>query len=401
MFWMFSRSGKEIAEVNSRSATSAPLREMFKAALKVSAMKPLRSSFVTWHLIRFHVIYVVFTLIAPAAFIAAAHAQTDADNVTVLGHMGKVERLDLAIDKLIPADAKIEILCDGFVWSEGPVWVRDGAFLLFSNIPENAIVRWNQRSGCIGYLKPAGYTGRTPRGGESGTNGLALDREGRLIMCQHGDRRVARMDAPLDRPRPRFVTLADKFEGKRFNSPNDLVVHSSGAIYFTDPPYGLEGNMDDPAKELPFQGVYRIAPDGKVTLVTKELERPNGIALSPDEKTLYVASSHLPQPVIMAFSVNEGGIVGNGRVLFDANTLESTLTGAFDGMTVDRHGNLFATGPGGVLVLTPEGKHLGTLLTTQRTANCKFGEDGSTLFITADDYLLRVRTTTRGVGFEQ
>ena len=313
--------------------------------------------------------------------------------------MGEIEVLDPAMKKLVPADAKIEVLCDGFDWSEGPVWVPDQACLLFSNIPQNAIVRWSERSGCIGYLKPAGYTGSAPRGGESGTNGLALDLEGRLIMCQHGDRRVARMDAPLDKPRPKFVTLADKFQGKRLNSPNDLVVHSSGAIYFTDPPYGLEGNMDDPAKELPFQGVFRIAPDGKVTLITKELERPNGIALSPDEKTLYVANSHLPNPVIMKFSLQADGDVGEGRPLFDAHVLPATLLGSCDGMTVDQHGNLFATGPGGVLVLAPDGKHLGTILTTQRTANCKFGEDGSTLFITADNYLLRVRTSTKGLGF--
>ena len=187
------------------------------------------------------------------------------------------------------------------------------------------------------------------------------------------------------------MTLADRYDGKRLNSPNDAVVHSNGAIYFTDPPYGLEKNMDDPAKELPFQGVYRIAPEGEVTLATKELERPNGIALAPDEKTLYVANSHGPRPVIMAFPVNDDGTLGEGREFFNARELSAKHEGACDGMAVDAEGNLFATVPGGVAVLSPDGKHLGTLLTGKRTSNCTFGEDGATLFVTADDFLLRVR----------
>jgi len=313
--------------------------------------------------------------------------------------VGSVERLDPALDRLVPQDAKMEIIGEGFKWCEGPVWIRDSEFLLFSDIPNNAIMRWNQKTGCTLYLKPAGYTGKSPRGGESGSNGLAIDRNGRLILCQHGDRRIARLDHVSDHPQPNFKTIAGKYDGKRFNSPNDAVVHSSGAIYFTDPPYGLEKNMDDPAKELSFQGVYRIAPDGDVTLLTKELERPNGIVLSPDEKTLYVANSHGPRPIIMAYSVKDNGTLGGGRVFFDASLLTAVLEGACDGMTVDEHGNLFATGPGGVLIFTPEGKHLGTLKTGKRTSNCTFGEDGSTLFITADDSLLRVRLKTKGHGF--
>ncbi len=313
--------------------------------------------------------------------------------------IGSVERLDPAIDKLVPPDAAMEVICEGFAWCEGPAWVRAGRFLLFSDIPDNAIMRWDKDSGCKLFLKPAGYTGQAPRGGESGSNGLALDREGRLILCQHGDRRVARLDAMWDDPQPRFVTLADRYNGKRLNSPNDAAVHSTGAIYFTDPPYGLEKNVDDPAKELPFQGVYRIAPKGKASLLTKDLERPNGIAFSPDEKTLYVANSHGPRPIIMAFPVKEDGTLGAGHEFFSARALLLKHEGACDGMTVDQHGNLFATVPGGVAVLAPDGKHLGTLLTGRRTSNCEFGEDGSTLFITADDFLLRVRLTTEGIGF--
>jgi gluconolactonase len=194
--------------------------------------------------------------------------------------------------------------------------------------------------------------------------------------------------------------VADKYDGRRFNSPNDAVVDSRGNIYFTDPPYGLERNMDDPAKELDFQGVYRVAPDGNVTLLTKEMERPNGIALSPDEKTLYVANSFNERPVIMAFEVRDDGTIGTGREFFSGRDLANNRRGSFDGMTVDTRGNLFATGPGGVLIISPEGKHLGTIVTGQRTANCEFGEDGSTLFITADDYLLRIPTKAKGVRFQ-
>lgn len=313
--------------------------------------------------------------------------------------MGRIERLDPALDALVPADAQMEVIGEGMRWSEGPVWIKDGGFLLFSDVLANTIYRWDAAGGCRAYLTPSGYTSDVPRGGEMGSNGLTLDKEGRLLLCQHGDRRVARLESPWDDRPPRYTTLVDKFDGKRFNSPNDLVVHSSGAIYFTDPPYGLERNMDDPAKELDFQGVYRLAPDGTVALLTKEIERPNGIALSPDEKTLYVASTHGARPVMMAYPLKEDGMIGDGRVFLDARNLPGGRRGGFDGMKVDQQGNLFATGPGGVLVLTPEGKHLGTLITTQRTANCAFGEDGSTLFITADHTLLRVRLSTKGLGF--
>ncbi len=237
-----------------------------------------------------------------------------------------------------------------------------------------------------------------PRGGESGSNGLVLDRKGRLILCQHGDRRIARLDSPWDDPQPKFVTLADRYEGKRLNSPNDAVVDSHGAIYFTDPPYGLEKGLDDPKKELSFYGVYRIAPGGKLQLLTSDLERPNGIALSPDEKTLYVANSHDERPVIMAYELKTNGTLGDSHVFFNARNLAGK-PGACDGMTVDAHGNLFATIPGGVGIFTPDGKQLGLLATGDRTANCEFGEDGSTLFIAANHRILRIRTTTKGLGF--
>jgi gluconolactonase len=313
--------------------------------------------------------------------------------------IGGIERFDSALDKLVPGDAQMEVIGEGFAWCEGPVWVPELNCLLFSDIPNNAVMRWDEKSGVTVYLKPAGYTGDPRRGGESGSNGLALDRKGSLVLCQHGDRRVALLELTAEKQKPNFVTLADRYNGKRFNSPNDAAIHSSGAIYFTDPPYGLEKNMDDPAKELNFQGVYRVTPDGEVTLLTKELERPNGIAFSPDEKTLYVANSHGPRLIIMAFPVKADGTLGDGREFFNAADLGKKHEGSCDGMSVDEHGNIFATTPGGVTILAPGGKPLGMLVTGKRTSNCDFGEDGSTLFITADDLLVRVPLSTKGAGY--
>jgi gluconolactonase len=313
--------------------------------------------------------------------------------------VGSIERLGPAIDQLIPRDAKMEVIGEGYDWCEGPVWVKSGNFLLFSDIPKNSIMRWDEKSGSRLYLKPAGYTGKDPRGGESGSNGLVLDKQGRLILCQHGDRRVARLDSPWDKPQAKYVTLADTFEGKRFNSPNDAVVAGDGTIYFTDPPYGLEKNVDDPKKELPFQGVYRLAPDNKLTLLTKEVERPNGIGLSPDEKTLYVANSDSVRNVVLAFPINTDGTLGKEREIFDARELIKKRPGSCDGLVVDQKGNVFVTVPGGVAILSPAGKHLGTLVTNDRTANVEFGEDGSTLFICANHRMLKIRTSTKGIGF--
>lgn len=313
---------------------------------------------------------------------------------------GSVERLDPAIDELIPDGAELEKLAEGFDWSEGPVWVPDGGYLLFSDIPPNSIYKWKESEGITLFMKPSGYTGDRTDLREPGSNGLALDSEGRLVLCEHGDRRIARLPS-LDEPHGQKTTLADRYNGKRLNSPNDLTYHSNGDLYFTDPPYGLAENVNDPEKELDFQGVYRLTPDGELTLLTKDLERPNGIALSPDEKTLYVANSYGPRPIWMAYDVTDDGAIENGRVFFDATELrEMGRKGGNDGIAVDRHGNLFATGPGGVLILSPDGEHLGTIMTGRATANCAFGGDGSTLYITADEYLARIRTTTKGVGFD-
>jgi gluconolactonase len=310
-----------------------------------------------------------------------------------------IERFGPEIDRLVPRDAKIEVLAGGFEWSEGPVWVRDGGYVLFSDIPQNAVYRWKEGEGTSVYLQPAGYTGAKRRAGELGSNGLTLDADGRLVLCQHGDRRIARMDAALDAPRSAFETLAASYGGARFNSPNDLVYRSNGDLYFTDPPYGLEQQVDDPGRELDFQGVYRLATDGTVTLLTKAMTRPNGIGFSPDERTLYVAQSDPAAARWMAFPVEADGTLGKGRVLLDVTDSVIVRPGLPDGLAVDVDGNLFATRPGGVYVISPEGKHLGTIVTGEATANCAFGDDGRTLYITADTYLMRVRLTTTGLGF--
>jgi gluconolactonase len=311
----------------------------------------------------------------------------------------KIERLDSALNRLIAPDARIEILAQGYDWSEGPVWVKSGGFLLFSDVPKNIIVRWKEGEGAQEWLKPSGYTGHEPRGGEPGSNGLLFDEDDRLVICQHGDRRIARMEAPMSAPAPDFATLAERYKGARFNSPNDAVFHSSGDLYFSDPPYGMVRQFEDPERELPFQGVFRRHRDGAVSLLTREMTIPNGLAFSPDEKTLYVTQSDPAAPLCRAFDVRPDGALGSSRVFFDAGTLAKTRRGLPDGLKVDVEGNVFMTGPGGVLILTPDGRHLGTILTGQSTGNCAFGDDGRTLYITADMFLMRVKVKTRGFGF--
>jgi gluconolactonase len=313
----------------------------------------------------------------------------------------RIERLDPALDRLIASDSKIETLGEGYDWTEGPVWVKNGGYLLFSDIPKNIVHRWKQGEGVRPYLQPSGYTGKEPRGGETGSNGLILDAQGRLVLCQHGDRRMARMEAPLDSPKPQFTTLADRYEGKRFNSPNDAVFRSNGDLYFTDPAYGMEKQWEDPKREIPFAGVYRRTASGEVTLLTKDMTRPNGLAFSPDEKRLYVAQSDPSSAIWRVFDVKSDGTIENSRVLLDLTTMVKAKTrpGLPDGLKIDTEGNLFATGPGGVLVISPEGKHLGTILTGQATSNVAFGDDGRTLYITADMFLMRVRLKAKGMGY--
>ena len=310
--------------------------------------------------------------------------------------LGEIERLDPAVDQLLDEDAQIEILARGFTWTEGPVWVPEaqGGYLLFSDIPRNTVFQWREGQGIRLFLQPSGYTGHAFYGLEPGSNGLLLDPQGRLVLCEHGDRRIAVLTEDGGKR-----TLVDNYQGKRLNSPNDAVYMSNGDLYFTDPPYGLPNGWDDSRRELDFCGVYRLTRDGELTLLTDQLPRPNGIALSPDEKTLYVAQSDPKAAIWMAFPIQEDGTLGTGRVLFDATKWVGRRPGLPDGLAVDQQGNLWASGPGGILILTPEGRLLGRLNTGQRTSNCTFGEDGKTLFITADSFLCRVRTRATGIGF--
>lgn len=308
---------------------------------------------------------------------------------------GSIERIHPRFDMLIPPDAKLEKLAEGFDWAEGPLWIKNGGYLLFSDIPKNSVMKWKEGDGVTLFLKPSGYTGMAPWGEEPGSNGLILDLNGRVVLCEHGDRRVARLEKDGTK-----TTLAHRYQGKKLNSPNDGVYKSNGDLYFTDPPYGLPKRFDDPNRELDFCGVYRLAKDGTLALLTKEMTAPNGIAFSPDEKTLYVAQSDPRQAIWRAFDVQADGTLANSRVFFDATPwIKAGKKGGCDGLKVDQAGNLFATGPGGVCVFAPDGTHLGTINTGERTANCNWGDDGTVLYITADMYLARIKTATKGKGF--
>src|SRR5690349_4106692 len=250
--------------------------------------------------------------------------------------LGQIERLDARLDKLVPKAAQLEKLCDGYAWVEGPVWNRKENYLLFSDIPANAIIKWKAGENCGLFLSPSGYTGTAKfEGREPGSNGLTYDAANHLVLCEHGDRRVARLEKDGSK-----TTLADRYEGHRLNSPNDLAFKSNGDLYFTDPAYGLPKTFDDPRRELPFCGVYRLSRDGKVTLLTKDLKAPNGIAFSPDEKRLYVTDS--AQMIWMVYDVKPDGTLGAGRVFFDAKPWAKTRKGAPDGLKIDKQGNIFS-----------------------------------------------------------
>ena len=303
---------------------------------------------------------------------------------------GSIERLDPRMDEIIAVGVLPEIVADSFEWSEGPLWLPEEEILIFSDIPENSVYQWSEEGGLKLYLNPAGYTGTLRREGETGSNGLLLDPRGRLVLCQHGDRRMARIDAPLDNPESVFITLADNWKGKRFNSPNDAVYNSKGELFFTDPAYGMELKWNDPKREIDFAGVYKINNEGEVTLLTDTLLAPNGIGFSPDEIRLYVASSGRDASWY-EYRIAEDGTLTDGKLFFDAKELKKTRKGSPDGLVVREDGIIFASGPGGILIFTPEAEHLGTILTGQVTSNCTLNEDGSYLYMTADMFLMRIR----------
>lgn len=305
----------------------------------------------------------------------------------------RIERLDPRLDALLPPGTSIERIVADNVWSEGPLWDARTDSLLFSDVPRNLVLRWNERAGLTTVREKSGYTAEAPfAGAEPGSNGLAFDREGRLLLCQHGDRRIARLESDGT-----FTTLADRFEGKRLNSPNDLTFGPDGALYFTDPPFGLPRAFEDPAKELPYQGVYRLDASGRLDLLVRELEAPNGLGFSPDGKTLYVSNAWNPRPVWMAYPF-EAGRVGTGRELADARAFVAPGEGVPDGLEVDERGNLWAAGPGGVHVLAPDGTRLGRIVTGVKTGNVAFGAEGKTLFVAADHWILRLWVGVRGAA---
>ena len=302
---------------------------------------------------------------------------------------GEVVRIDPAIDALIDKEAKIEVIAEGYQWTEGPLWIDEGQYLLFSEIPSNTIYKWSEEQGAELYIRPSGYTGTEERGGEPGSNGLILDGQNRLVMCQHGDRQMARMASPLDKPTSSFETIIDRWEGKRFNSPNDAIYDSKGNLYFTDPPYGLVGNVNDPTKEIDFQGVYRYSANGQLSLQVKGMTRPNGLALSPDENMLYIANSDPNQAIWNAYDVDEAGNLSGERLFYDVTGEPGK--GLPDGMKIDPQGNVWATGPGGVWVFSSEGKVLGRIDSGEATSNCAFNKDYSILYMTCDDYVMRIK----------
>jgi gluconolactonase len=297
-------------------------------------------------------------------------------------------RLDPGFDSLVPPSAQLEKLADGFQFIEGPLWF-DAGQVWFSDVQGNVVRQWSQDGKVTEILSPGGYNGKdAPEGSLPGPNGMIHDKDGAVLLCQHGNRQIARISK--DR---KVSILVGKYKGKRLNSPNDLVFKSDGSLYFTDPPYGLSKQDDDAKKELKFNGVYRLAR-GTLQLVIPDLTRPNGIAFSPDEKILYVSVSDEKHKVWMRYDVMADGSVKNGRIFYDATT--DAAPGLPDGMKVDSKGNLYGAGPGGVWVFSPEGQHLGTIKTPKPPSNCNWGDDGKTLYITAVDTLYRIKLSTPG-----
>lgn len=305
--------------------------------------------------------------------------------------VGSIERMDPGLDSIIKSDAKIEVIASGFNWSEGPVWVETEQMLLFSDVPENIVYKWTEEAGLEPYLSPSGYTDSLPRGGETGSNGLLLTPEGQLVLCQHGDRQLAVMNAPVDQPAPDYKSIATGFEGKKFNSPNDAVLRRNGDLFFTDPPYGLEKGPQDPARELAFHGVYKVDRNGRVTLLTDSITRPNGIALTPDEKTLVVANSDPRKAIWYTFELDERDSLINPGVLRDVTGETGNAPGLPDGLKIDRAGTMFASGPGGIWIFGRDQTLLGKIRIDGPASNCALDDSQKTLFITADSLILRVK----------
>lgn len=321
-------------------------------------------------------------------FFAMISCNSKEQNKTV----GNIERTDPALDSIISPNAKAEIIAEGFEWSEGPLWIEKEKMLLFSDVPTNTIYKWTEEKGKEVYLKPSGYTGSVPSTcKEPGSNGLLLDANGGLVLCQHGDRRMARMDAALNMPESKFISIAETYGGKKLSSPNDAVYSSAGELYFTDPPYGLLTQDDaDSLKEISFNGVYKVKKDGTIILLVDSITRPNGITFFPGEKRLIVACSDPGKPNWYVFDVSGDSLI-NGKVFYSAAGHDKKWKGLPDGLKIDSKGNVFATGPGGLYIFNSNGKLLGMLKLENATSNCALSPDEKTLYITNDMYVLRFK----------
>lgn len=309
-----------------------------------------------------------------------------------------VESFSPDLAAIVDPAAQLEMLATGFSWSEGPVWDQKRSRLYFSDVPQNTVFMWSEETGLAIYLKPSGLPdGEDPAPFDSaGINGMWIGRDGRLIAASHGKRAVTRIDIDSKVE----TILAGKYRGKLLNSPNDLIEDRDGNIYFTDPPYGLKDGDQSPLKQQAHNGVYRLDKEGSVGLIDASLTRPNGIALSPDQSILYVAQSEPGHQIIKSYAIGQDGSINDEQVFFDAQSLaDDASPGLPDGMCIAETGHIFATGPGGVLILSPRGQLLGRILTGKACANCAFGDDGRTLYMTASDTLLRIPLKIRGIGF--
>jgi gluconolactonase len=316
-------------------------------------------------------------------YICAGYAQAAKPLITLI-------QVDPQFSSIVSKTAKAEILADGFLWSEGPVWIESHKMLIFSDVKKNIIYKWTKEKGKEVYLKPSGYTGTIHRGGELGSNGLGLNIKGQLVICQDGDRVVSIMNAPLNKPQPQFIKIAVNYKGKKFDSPNDLAFLSNGDIYFTDPPYGLEKNVDDPLKEARYQGVYKISANGKITLLTDTITRPNGIAFFPGGKTILISNSDPQKAYWYAYDLDKNGIFIHGRVFYSANAAAKTAAGMPDGLKIDKNGHVFASGPGGIWVFNRAGKLLGKILVNDLASNCSLSGDEKTLYVTSNHRVLKI-----------
>jgi gluconolactonase len=322
-------------------------------------------------------------LILLLSYLYSGHTQ---ENKPVIG---TIEFISTKLSTLIKKDARVEIVAEGFQFTEGPLWIEKEQMLLLSDIPGNTIYKWTEANGKEVYVRPAGYTDTAKRGGFMGPNGLILSHDGKLLVCQHGDRRIAVMDAPLNAPQSKFITAAGQYNGKRLNSPNDLFLTADGDLYFTDPSYGFERGANDPLKEITYQGVYKMDKTGRITLLIDSIAQPNGIGVFPGGEKLIVSNSDNRKRMWYIYDITADGSLTNAKVFYDVSNEKAS--GVCDGLKIDNKGNVFAAGPGGIWIFTKAGELIGKIkLNGVSASNCAFTPDNKTLFITANQYLLRV-----------